>query len=227
MRKTIVWVATTLLCGSVWADVCTDLTAQYTGLISFLDQQTQAAISQTTDPAEQQALLESYQMQKTALESELSASLAAANCTGTVTDPGTGTTDPGTGTTDPGTGTTDPGTTDPGTGPTDPGTTDPGAGTPPPMGCEELMSQIRTQAQLLSLNKGFSAGAQYVRSRKAEIQAVCGNYGHGRRQVGGNEGHGGMRGPGDDHGKCDVSRPDVSRHDGSKPKWEEHSRRRK
>src|SRR5262245_57900436 len=98
MRKVLVLIATTLLSGSVWADVCSDLSTQYGNLINFLQQQTQAAISQTTDPLEQQAIQEVFDMQKTSLEAELAASLAAANCTSTPppTDPGTGPTDPGT-----------------------------------------------------------------------------------------------------------------------------------
>jgi len=193
MRKYFVWAAAAaMLCGSVWADVCSDLKTQYSSLILRLQQETNAALSQTTDPAEQTAIRESYQAQLAALEAERDATLAASGCTST-TDPGTTTPPPTTGGTDPGTGGTDPGTggTDPGTGV---GGT-PGDGGNGSQTCTDLMNQVRADAKTIAATKGRGAAAQYVRSKKPEIESVCGNYGRGRCQVGG-MGH-------DDHNKCD------------------------
>ena len=64
--------------------------------------------------------------------------------------------------------------------------------TPPPppkaLSCEELTAVIKAEAQRLAAEdgRGFSAGAKYVESKKAEIEAACGNFGRGRHLIGGN-----------------------------------------
>ncbi|MBV9080484.1 MAG: hypothetical protein JO102_05120 [Elusimicrobia bacterium] len=160
-----------LACGPVAADVCTDLSTQYASLILRLEQDTALALTQTTDPAEQQAIRASFDAQKTALQAEEASALSSAGCGTTTTNP------PPTG-----------GGTTPTPTPTPPTTGDTGGSgsTGGSRTCDELMQEVRAEAHARCVH-GFSEGARYVHSRQAEIDEACGNYGHGRRQVGGHD----------------------------------------
>src|SRR5689334_10531742 len=96
-----------------FADICADILSNYDRLIQQLQTDTNAALSVTTDPGQQEALRQSYQMQLSQLQAQKDSALTSAGCISSAppsTDPGTTTPPP---TTDP--GTTPPPSTDPGT----------------------------------------------------------------------------------------------------------------
>ncbi len=208
------------LTSPAFADLCSDLTANYAQRMMQLQSDTNAALSQTTDPAEQSAIRMSFQMQLAQLEAEKDAALTSAGCNTPVpppTDPGTPPTDPTTPPTDPTTPPTDPGTgptppTDPGTPPTDPGTppTDPGTpptdpGTPPtnPGGSNcpttNCFQELKDYAEQLKC-QGFRGRDLMDRVKMKANELGCG-FGYGR---GSNPHHGytkPQRGPNCGHGQ--------------------------
>ncbi|OGR84316.1 MAG: hypothetical protein A2901_03150 [Elusimicrobia bacterium RIFCSPLOWO2_01_FULL_54_10] len=109
MKKIFLTVISTLsLATFVYADICSDLTDSYNRLMTQLSNDTNLALSMTTDPAEMAAIRQSYEIQLSMLQAQKESSLISAGCTSNVppvTDP------------------TEPPTTDPTTDPTDP--TDP------------------------------------------------------------------------------------------------------
>lgn len=223
------------LTSPAFADLCSDLTNNYAQRMMQLQNDTNAALSQTTDPAEQAAIRQSFQMQVAQLEAEKEAALTSAGCNtptpppppptdpGTPpTDPGTPPTDPGTPPTDPGTTPTDPGTppTDPGTPPTDPGTppTDPGTTpTPPGSNCppNNCFQELKDYAEQLKC-QGFRGRDLMDRVKMKANELGCG-FGYGR---GSNPHHGYKKHHGDSncrHGqrrdRCGQRRPNRDRCD--------------
>ena len=178
MKRVILTIAALILIpGIVMAYTCSDLTAYYNDLILRLEADAKTAISMTTDPDEQTAIWASYELQKAQLEAERDATLLAATCT-----TGDDTTDNN----NDGGGDDDPVVDNP-NDPTDPDFPE-NPGNDDNATCESLMAGIKAEAQRLAAEdgRGFSAGAKYVHSRKAEIEATCGNFGRGRHLVGGN-----------------------------------------
>ncbi len=182
MRKTILWLAAAMMTGSVWADVCSDLTTQYGILLTRLQQDTQGALSVTTDPAEQDAIRASFEAQKASLIAERDSALASSNCLNNTPPAPTPTPSPTPSPTpepnpgpDPVTGPGDGGVTPP----TDPGS-DPTTGPGNDQACKDLMDQVKTEAQAKAASGGRKAAVAYIRSRRAELKALCGGDGYGR-----------------------------------------------
>ncbi len=145
------------LASPAFADLCGDLTNNYTQRMQQLQNDTNAALSQTTDPAEQSAIRQSFQLQLAQLNAEKDAALTSAGCnTPTPPPPPPPTPDPST---PPGTDPSTPPNTDPGTTPTPPGTdpstppnTDPGTTpTPPGSNCppNNCMQELKDFAEQL------------------------------------------------------------------------------
>lgn len=178
MKKTLLLVAT-LFCfsGLVFADICTDIRQSYQDRMLALKRDTDAALSQTTDPMEISAIRASYEIQLQQMTMEMDNTLTSAGCN-VVTPPPT---DPPT---DPGTPPTDP-PTDPGTPPTDP-PTDPGTPpTDPPTGaCREQMAIFAQQLKGLDLPRH-----EFVARLKAHGREIGCNFGSWQRCEHGNSGH--------------------------------------
>src|SRR4051812_27636957 len=116
-KKIIISLFIAFLPALAYADLCTDLTRTYAERIQRLRMDTDAALAQTVDASEQQAIRASYDMQFSQLQMEMTASLTSAGCNPLPpVDPGTPPSDPGVPPSDPGTPPSDPGTP-----PSDPG----------------------------------------------------------------------------------------------------------
>lgn len=193
------------LASPAYADLCGDLTQNYVQRMTQLQNDTNAALSQTTDPAEQTAIRQSFQMQLAMLQAEKEAALTSAGCntppppppptdpTNPPTDPTNPPTDPTNPPTDP-TDPTDPGTTptdptdptDPGTPPTDPGTppTNPGGGTCNPNNCYQELKEYAEQLKAQGVR-----GRDLMERVKCKARELDCNFGSWRRHEGGNHGY--------------------------------------
>ncbi len=87
--KKILLIAMTLVAvrAPLFADMCSDIRTYYSNEISRLVQETQMALSLTTDPAERTAIQQNSDMRKVELEAQMSAALDGAGCGGDSSTP--------------------------------------------------------------------------------------------------------------------------------------------
>lgn len=205
--------ATLMIPASAFADICSDLVDNYRRRLDALLRDTQAILSQTTDPALQAAIRDSYNLQRDRLVMERDAALASADCVVNVPPPPDIDPPP---TEEPPPPPPPPVDDDPVTPPPseddeddEPPVGDDDEVTPPPSSCQE---QLDAYAALL---RGQNVHQwAFVHKMRAKAQELgCGNYGGWRKTCdhrGGSHGHscphrygGGGQKPSTSHGRCD------------------------
>ena len=166
MKKIIIFITATLsLATFVYADICSDISRNYNQMILTLQNDTNAALSLASDPAQMDAIRQSYQMQLAQLQSQMQSSLISAGCVSATPPPTTPPPGPGTPPPDPG---TPPPSIDPGTPPGDPGNT------PPPgdtggSGCREQLKSYMDQLKM----QGVKGRDMVTRLRARAIELGC------------------------------------------------------
>ncbi len=181
MKKTLLLVAT-LFCfsGLVFADICTDIRQSYQDRMLALKRDTDAALSQTTDPMEISAIRASYDMQLQQLTMEMDNTLTSAGCN-VVTPP-----PPPPGDDDP-PPPPPPGDDDP-PPPPPPGDDDP---PPPPPDDDDQTGTCREQLKIFADQlKGLGLPRhEFVARLKAHGREIGCNFGSWQRCEHGNSGH--------------------------------------